>query len=81
MENIKDMTNEQLKNWIRQAQIELTRRENLERETRWENLKTALRRYLELGSINYIDEDGDSHCISTANLDLQTIGMIGNADW
>ena len=81
MENIKDMTNEQLKNWVRQAQIELTRRENIEREVRWNNLKDALHKYLELGNINYIDSDGDSYCITTTNLDLQTIGIISNADW
>lgn len=81
MENIKDMTNEQLKNWVRQAQVELTRRENIEREVRWNNLKDALHKYLELGSINYIDNDGDSYCITTTNLDLQTIGIISNADW
>lgn len=81
MEDFKNMNNTQLKDLVRQAQIELTRRENIEREARWENLKTALRKYLELGNINYIDSDGDSYCITTTNLDLQTIGIISNADW
>lgn len=81
MENIKNMNNEQLKDLVRQAQIELTRRENIERETRWKHLESALRRYLEVGEIVYIDVDGERYDITTDHLDLQSIGIISNADW
>lgn len=81
MENIKNMNTEQLKDLFRQAQVELTRRENIERETRWKDLESALRRYLEVGSIAYIDISGDSYTITSEYLDLQTVGIISNAGW
>lgn len=81
MENIKNMNTEQLKDLFRQAQIELTRRENIERETRWKALENALRRYLEVGNITYIDVSGDSYTITSEYLDLKAIGIINNADW
>jgi hypothetical protein len=81
MENIKNMNTEQLKDLFRQAQAELTRRENLERETRWKHLQSALRRYLELDNITYIDVSGDSYTITLEDLDLETVGIISNADW
>jgi hypothetical protein len=81
MENIKNMNTEQLKDLFRQAQAELTRRENLEREIRWKELQSALRRYLELDNITYIDVSGDSYTITLEDLDLETVGIISNADW
>jgi hypothetical protein len=81
MENIKNMNTEQLKDLFRQAQAELTRRENLEREIRWKELQSALRRYLELDNITYIDVSGDSYTITLEDLDLKTVGIISNADW
>ena len=81
MENIKNMNTEQLKDLFRQAQAELTRRESIERETRWKELATALRRYLEVGDILYIDYNGDNYNITAEHLDVESIGIISNADW
>jgi hypothetical protein len=81
MENIKNMNTEQLKDLFRQAQAELTRRENIEREIRWKHLESALRKYLEVGNITYIDVSGDSYTITLEDLDLKTVGIISNADW
>lgn len=81
MENIKNLNTEQLKELFQQAQAELTRRENLEKEIRWKDLESALRKYLELDNITCIDGSGNKYIITSEGLDLEDIGILDNSYW